>query len=128
MKLDNPQNDHTHFNKVNDTVHTNMSGDSRIMNLLSRTKDFSETDYVRAKLLKTSVEIPLPTDFDNLEIVESKTCDKSFGHNYTNYFAEILKKLNPYCSFKFFYNHVRGLYQEKNLHPYFVCIHHTQSV
>ena len=64
----------------------------------------------------------MPTDFDNLEIVESKTGDKSFGHNYTNYFAEILKKLNPYCSFKFFYNHVRGLYSRKKSAPIF-CVH-----
>ena len=95
VKLDNPQNGHTHVNNVYDIVHTNMSEDSRIMNLLSRTKEFSDTDYIRANLLKISAEIPSQTDFDNLEIVKSKTGDKSFGHNYTNYSAEILKKLNP---------------------------------
>ena len=59
----------------------------------------------------------LPTDFDDLEIVESKMGDKSFGQNYTNYFAEILKKPNSYCIFKFFYNHVRGLYSRKRSAP-----------
>ena len=121
VKLDNPQNDHTHVNKVYDTVHINMSEDSRVMNLLRCTKEFSDTDYIRVNLLKTSVEIPLPADFDNLEVVESKTGDKSFGHNYSNYFAEILKKLNPHCSFKFFYNHVRDLNSKKKSAPIF-CV------
>ena len=91
VQLDNPQINHSHVKKVYDTVHTNIADDSRKMNLLSSTKEFSDTEYVRAKLLQTSVEIPLPTDFDNLEIVESKTDNKSFGYNYTKYFAEILK-------------------------------------
>ena len=67
MKLDNPQNDRTYVNKVFDTVHSNISGGSCIMNLLNCTNEFSDTDYVRANLLKTSVEIALSTNFDNLK-------------------------------------------------------------
>ena len=44
-----------------------MSGGSCIMNLLNCTNEFSDTDYVRANLLKTSVEIALSTNFDNLK-------------------------------------------------------------
>ena len=46
----------------------------------------------------------VPPEANDLKVVETNEADLAFGYNYSNLFANLLIKVNKYCSFKFIYN------------------------
>ena len=56
---------------------------------------------------KNTIKTDVLPEVNDLEVVETNKGDLAFGYNYTNVSADLLKKFNKYCSFKFIYNYVK---------------------
>ena len=71
------------------------------LSLIGNAKSFGDGNVFPAKNTKNTIKTDVPPDVNDLEVVETSKSDFAFGHNYTNVFADLLKKFNKYCSFKF---------------------------
>ena len=67
----------------------------------------------------TVLNINIPKNVQNLDIVETNNGKLAFGYDYTNAFANLLAKFKKYCCFKFFYNYVKNKNSRKWRSPKF---------
>ena len=56
---------------------------------------------------------------DTVNVVSRQDLHRAFGYNYTNFFSDIIKKYNPFCSLKFTRSFIRREDSRKQETPKF---------
>ena len=77
-------------------------------------KSFRTRNRFCAILEEAVSKIEIPKNFDKLDVVIGST-ENHFSVNCTNYFSRLIKPLNQYCSFNFYYNFVKKIIAGKSV-------------
>ena len=80
----------------------------------SMSKSFRTRNRFCAILEEAVSKIEIPKNFDKLDVVIGST-ENHFSVNCTNYFSRLIKPLNQYCSFNFYYNFVKKIIAGKSV-------------
>eukprot|EP00111_Clytia_hemisphaerica_P004161 TCONS_00011901-protein len=93
------------------------NNDDRLLKELAESEDITPKDFYR-KISPKNLKIDIPDGLNTLKINRGSKENK-FAAGYTNYFADVLLKLNNCCSFKFVYNFVKKKDSRKKISPLF---------
>ena len=86
---------------------------------MSTSKSFPTKNKFCTILKEAVSKIEIPKDFDKLDVVIGSK-ENCFSVNYTNYFCLLIKPLNEYCSFNFYYNFIKKNNSRKKRTPLFI--------
>ena len=81
---------------------------------MSTSKSFATKNEFYAILKEAVSKIEITKDFDKLDVVISSK-EHRWSINYANYFSRLIKPLNQYCCFNFYYNFVKKLIAEESV-------------
>ena len=74
---------------------------------MSMSKSFQTKKKFSAVLKEAASRIELPKDFDKLDVMRASK-ENCFSVNNTNYISRLIKPLNEYYSFNFYYNFIKN--------------------
>ena len=66
-------------------------------------KNFFDLDTARNYIYTLDIS----TSLDTANVASRQGVQRAFGYNYSNFFSDIIKKYNPFCSLKFTRNLIR---------------------